>query len=156
MLSPKEYSDIIDKINDTISYTSKTLSDTCHYVVFALLAFIWTILMKENTIISINDKCVLLFFIFMALYFIIDIAQYFITLVKYCKHANTLYNIINNYKDECNLTGNKIYLIIKNSEAKDRSKINTISFYLFILKLSILALTLLCFLFIMRPYFFST
>ena len=153
MLDQKEYNEIVDNINKTISDSSKTLSDTCRYVVFALLAFVWTILMKENTLVSTKDKCVFAFFIGMVVYFIIDIAQYFITIVKYRKHANTLYDVITNLKSENKLTKQEIELIIKVAEAKERSKINNISYYMFISKLTILAFALLCFLFIIKPYF---
>lgn len=153
MLDQKEYNEIVDNINKTISDSSKTLSDTCRYVVFALLAFVWTILMKENTLVSTKDKCVCAFFIGMVVYFIIDIAQYFITVVKYRKHANTLYDVITNLKSENKLTKQEIEQIIKVAEAKERSKINNISYYMFISKLTILAFALLCFLFIIKPYF---
>lgn len=153
MLDQKEYNEIVDNINKTILDSSKTLSDTCRYVVFALLAFVWTILMKENTLVSTKDKCVFAFFIGMVVYFIIDIAQYFITIVKYRKHANTLYDVITNLKSENKLTKQEIEQIIKVAEAKERSKINNISYYMFISKLTILAFALLCFLFIIKPYF---
>ena len=153
MLDQKEYNEIVDNINKTISDSSKTLSDTCRYVVFALLAFVWTILMKENTLVSTKDKRVFAFFIGMVVYFIIDIAQYFITVVKYRKHANTLYDVITNLKSENKLTKQEIEQVIKVAEAKERSKINNISYYMFISKLTILAFALLCFLFIIKPYF---
>lgn len=153
MLDQKGYNEIVDNINKTISDSSKTLSDTCRYVVFALLAFVWTILMKENTLVSTKDKCVFAFFIGMVVYFIIDIAQYFITVVKYRKHANTLYDVITNLKSENKLTKQEIEQVIKVAEAKERSKINNISYYMFISKLTILAFALLCFLFIIKPYF---
>lgn len=153
MLDQKEYNEIVDNINKTISDSSKTLSDTCRYVVFALLAFVWTILMKENTLVSTKDKCVFAFFIGMVVYFIIDIAQYFITVVKYRKHANTLYDVITNLKSENKLTKQEIEQVIKVAEAKERSKINNISYYMFISKLTILAFALLCFFFIIKPYF---
>ena len=149
----KDYKEIYEKINKAISETSKTLSDTCRYVVFTLLAFVWAMLMKEETLIVINNIFVLSFFILMVTYFLVDIAQYLITLIQYRKHANVLYKIIEIIKNEDKYTKKEKEMFIKNSEYIERSKINNISFYLFISKLTILALALISFILIMRPYF---
>lgn len=149
----KEYDELINKLNKTISDTSKTLSDTCRYVVFALLAFVWTLFIKEQFSINIDSILVLFFFILLSIYFIVDIVQYFYTLVRYRIHEKKMIEFLNILIDEGNLSYEQIENNILKSEAYERGKIVKMSYCLFISKFVILGLALICFLFIMKPFF---
>lgn len=88
----------IDAINKGISTNSLTLSKVFRNVCFALLAFVWGLLIKEEPLLTLNANTII-FFLLMIAYFIIDILQYFIVLSKYIKHGDNfeyLFNIARN------------------------------------------------------------
>ena len=129
----------IDAINKGISTNSLTLSKVFRNVCFALLAFVWGLLIKEGPLLTLNANTII-FFLLMIAYFIIDILQYFIVLSKYIKHGD-------NFEYLFNLARNNITQVLED-EKIERKRINKISYGFFYAKAIIMFAALAFFLII--------
>lgn len=128
----------ISAISDGISCNSKTLSKVFRYVFFALLAFVWGLLINDS-LIDFNGV-VITFFVLMVTYFIIDILQYFILLVKYINHGEWFEYSIN--------IGHNCIMRVINDEKRFRKRINKLSYCFFYAKAVVLFAALAFFLII--------
>ncbi|MCH5334776.1 MAG: hypothetical protein J1D86_03085 [Alistipes sp.] len=98
----------------------------------AILAFVWGLIYKDGY----SDWIAIVVLLLATIYFICDVLQYFIGVVKYKKHIEVINNLVNKNVPEKD---------IAIGESAGRKRINDLSFRIFIVKSAILAIVFLFF-----------